>query len=155
MYSQRQSNSKKSAKYADGDNDDSDEEVVSVPIAEVVSLEDFLQSKPKKSRKQTKSPSSPKKISEDASLQERKPQLLERKQSMRHAKCWPPPLIAKIKEALGRPIDETAGRRFMTDNLWPLGLQNTLIKSVKKFPIRFFIVDDSGRVNCKDFFLET
>lgn len=41
-------------------------------------------------------------------------------------------------------------KQYLTSNLWPIGLQKTLINSLHKFPIRYFIVDDSGSMNMSD-----
>lgn len=41
--------------------------------------------------------------------------------------------------------EEEAGvRDFLRSRAWPLGLQNALVHTLKKIPIRFFICDDSG-----------
>jgi hypothetical protein len=45
---------------------------------------------------------------------------------------------------------ETAVRQFLTQNMWPIGLQNALIQSIQKFPVRFMIVDDSGSMMAND-----
>jgi hypothetical protein len=47
-------------------------------------------------------------------------------------------------------IDETATRKFLTENDWPIGLQTALIQSCQKMPIRFFITDDSGSMLTND-----
>jgi len=41
-------------------------------------------------------------------------------------------------------------KRFLTQSNWPPGLQEALIKSITKIPIRFFIVDDSGSMLSND-----
>jgi hypothetical protein len=44
---------------------------------------------------------------------------------------------------------EYQSRQFLSQYFWPIGLQNTVLKSCQKFPIRFMIVDDSGdESNC-------
>ena len=43
--------------------------------------------------------------------------------------------------------DYTATRQYLSQHGWPAGLQNSLINSCSKFPIRYFIVDDSGNVH--------
>ena len=45
-------------------------------------------------------------------------------------------------------FDEGAAREFLSNHPydWPVGLQDTFINSLSKFPIRFFICDDSGSV---------
>lgn len=37
-----------------------------------------------------------------------------------------------------------------TEHFWPNGLQDILIKSAVKFPVRFMIVDDSGSMAISD-----
>ena len=48
----------------------------------------------------------------------------------------------------GRHFDEVAVREYLSTYPynWPKGLQDILINSLPKFPIRFFICDDSGSV---------
>lgn len=42
-------------------------------------------------------------------------------------------------------------KRFLTENhFWPAGLQNVLIASVARYPVRFMIVDDSGSMAQSD-----
>jgi hypothetical protein len=45
---------------------------------------------------------------------------------------------------------ETAVRQFLTQNMWPIGLQNALLQSIQSFPVRFMIVDDSGSMMAND-----
>jgi hypothetical protein len=45
---------------------------------------------------------------------------------------------------------ETAVRQFLTQNMWPIGLQNSLLQSIQSFPVRFMIVDDSGSMMAND-----
>lgn len=47
-------------------------------------------------------------------------------------------------------INEAGCREYLTANGWPSGMQNTAMKSMSKFPIRFMIVDDSGSMGCSD-----
>ena len=42
------------------------------------------------------------------------------------------------------PVNETGTREYLAANNWPAGIQDTVIKAMAKFPIRFIIVDDSG-----------
>jgi len=48
------------------------------------------------------------------------------------------------------PPNEEAGKQFLMRNNWPSGLQDALIKSCKKYPIRFILVDDSGSMMTND-----
>lgn len=41
-------------------------------------------------------------------------------------------------------VDEVGVRNFLMSHSWPNGLQNALINTLKKMPIRYFICDDSG-----------
>lgn len=63
---------------------------------------------------------------------------------------WPKKLQKEIVETFGRSLNEQAGRAYLTKHHWPSGLQNALIKSCQRFPIRFFIVDDSGSMSTND-----
>lgn len=58
---------------------------------------------------------------------------------------WPPKLRDEVVNSFDRTLNEAAGHRFLERHKWPLGLRKALIKNCKKIPIRFFIVDDSGR----------
>ena len=57
------------------------------------------------------------------------------------------PVIATAVPIINQ-INEVAAREFLSiyPNSWPKGLQDTFINSIKKFPFRFFICDDSGSV---------
>ena len=52
--------------------------------------------------------------------------------------------------AASAPFNEPALRQYLSQHLWPLGLQNVLIASLAQTPVRFFIVDDSGSMNLDD-----
>lgn len=41
-------------------------------------------------------------------------------------------------------VDEVGVRNFLMSHSWPNGLQNALVNTLKKMPIRYFICDDSG-----------
>ncbi len=47
-------------------------------------------------------------------------------------------------------INETGAREYFRANKWPAGLQNTVLKNMQKFPIRFMIIDDSGSMGASD-----
>jgi hypothetical protein len=47
-------------------------------------------------------------------------------------------------------FNEGGAREFMSQHNWPIGLQDTLVKGVSSFPLRFFIGDDSGSMGTKD-----
>lgn len=53
------------------------------------------------------------------------------------ASVFPPPNEAEAKEFLGR-------------HAWPRGLQDSLLASCRKIPVRYIIVDDSGSMNMND-----
>jgi hypothetical protein len=63
---------------------------------------------------------------------------------------WPPKLRSLVIETFSRPMNERRGREFMTQNDWPVGLQSGLIRSCQKFPMRYFIIDDSGSMCTND-----
>lgn len=65
-------------------------------------------------------------------------------------KLWPPSIRAAVMNSFERPLLEASGKEFMTNHGWPIGLQAGLIRSCKKYPIRFFIVDDSGSMSTND-----
>jgi hypothetical protein len=48
------------------------------------------------------------------------------------------------------PPNATAIREYLTRAGWPEGLQQALVKSCQKYPIRFFITDDSGSMLTND-----
>ena len=48
------------------------------------------------------------------------------------------------------PINEEKARAFLHENAWPLGLQDALMKGLKKIPIRYIICDDSGSMTTND-----
>ncbi len=66
------------------------------------------------------------------------------------AKPWPATLKKKVVEALKCKANETAGRDYLSRHNWPSGLKDALIKSIRKMPVRFFIVDDSGSMILND-----
>ena len=47
-------------------------------------------------------------------------------------------------------FDQKAARQYLTDQNWPVGLQEAMIKSCLKMPVRFFICDDSGSMLTND-----
>ena len=48
------------------------------------------------------------------------------------------------------PINEGSAREYLSAHAWPKGLQDTIINSFNLFPIRYFVVDDSGSMNTND-----
>ena len=48
------------------------------------------------------------------------------------------------------PINEDNVRSYLKSYDWPKGLQDQLIKSFTSFPIRYFVIDDSGSMNTTD-----
>lgn len=57
---------------------------------------------------------------------------------------WPEKLRDLIASACSRQVDEKAIIAFLEKEKWPIGLAHGLMKHVKKVPLRFFLVDDSG-----------
>jgi len=47
-------------------------------------------------------------------------------------------------------VNIRATKEFLTKHNWPLGLQEALIKSCERMPVRFFITDDSGSMLTND-----
>lgn len=47
-------------------------------------------------------------------------------------------------------FDQKAAKQYLTDQGWPVGLQEAMIKSCLKMPVRFFICDDSGSMLTND-----
>ena len=70
--------------------------------------------------------------------------------SGKQAKDWPAGLIDAVVKTFNRPPDEVEGRRLLSTHGWPGGLQETFLRSCRKIPIRFFIVDDSGSMSAND-----
>jgi hypothetical protein len=48
------------------------------------------------------------------------------------------------------PVDEENTRTFLHEHAWPNGLQDALVKGLKKIPIRYIICDDSGSMTTND-----
>jgi len=48
------------------------------------------------------------------------------------------------------PVNEENAREFLRKNAWPPGLQDALIKGLRKIPIRYIICDDSGSMTTND-----
>jgi hypothetical protein len=61
-------------------------------------------------------------------------------------KQWPAPLRDKLIQTFKRPCDERRAGALLQTYDWPEGLKATVYKSCKKIPLRFFIVDDSGKM---------
>lgn len=51
---------------------------------------------------------------------------------------------SSYNEVLEVAYDETGCRNFLTSHKWPVGVQNMLLKNIRKIPLRIFICDDSG-----------
>jgi hypothetical protein len=63
---------------------------------------------------------------------------------------WNDKLRRDIVASFSRDVNEEKAKQYLSKFKWPLGLQNTLIKTCKRVPLRFFIVDDSGSMNIND-----
>jgi hypothetical protein len=59
-------------------------------------------------------------------------------------KHWPPSLKDQIVSTFKTAADEHKGKSLLDLFAWPNGLQQSVFKSCKKIPLRFFIIDDSG-----------
>lgn len=51
---------------------------------------------------------------------------------------------------LSSPPDAATARAYMCKHDWPAGVQTNLLRSCEKYPIRYFIIDDSGSMNTND-----
>ena len=51
-------------------------------------------------------------------------------------------------DSLGSNIQQDAVREFLKSYDWPIGLQDVCLQSMEDFPIRYFIIDDSGSMVC-------
>ncbi len=60
------------------------------------------------------------------------------------------PLCPSLVLLSAEPVNEGAARDFLTKRSWPHGLQNALLKGLKKIPMRYFICDDSGSMTTMD-----
>lgn len=58
--------------------------------------------------------------------------------------------LADNTNSILKPPDEENAKDFLTKHNWPQGLQDALLKSCKKFAIRYFITDDSGSMMTND-----
>lgn len=62
-------------------------------------------------------------------------------------KAWPPALRSHIVDKLrDGNINRDRADDYLAKQNWPRGLRNTVIRSCKKIPLRFFLVDDSGEL---------
>ncbi len=57
---------------------------------------------------------------------------------------------AKTEYTVPGGVNVSAAKEFLSRHNWPLGLQEALIKSCAKMPVRFFITDDSGSMLTND-----
>mmetsp|Transcript_10092 Transcript_10092/g.10914 ORF Transcript_10092/g.10914 Transcript_10092/m.10914 type:complete len:481 (-) Transcript_10092:311-1753(-) len=67
-----------------------------------------------------------------------------------NVKAWPTALKRKITESFKLNVNERKARDFLNRFRWPEGLVQTVLKSCRKLPLRFFIVDDSGSMLTND-----
>lgn len=58
--------------------------------------------------------------------------------------------LGNLSSILNMQINEQAVTEYLSSNDWPQGLISAFIKSMKKIPIRFFILDDSGSMLTND-----
>jgi hypothetical protein len=42
-----------------------------------------------------------------------------------------------------KPINEDSTRQYLSVNKWPDSLQDILVKGCERFPVRYFVIDDS------------
>eukprot|EP01031_Cornospumella_fuschlensis_P044471 gene44470-54386_t len=63
---------------------------------------------------------------------------------------WPEALRQRVRQKLSKSPNVESGKRFLTKHGWPSGLQEAVLKSCRKIPVRFYIVDDSGSMISND-----
>ena len=64
--------------------------------------------------------------------------------------AWPSSLVAEVISTFTRPLNAAGAKRFLAKHNWSRGMQECLLTSCKKIPMRFFIVDDSGSMATND-----
>ena len=72
---------------------------------------------------------------------------LEETPSNKVAKDLPKGLVDTLIKQLTRKPDEVNTKVYLTSAGWPEGMQDSFLRSLKKIPMRFFIVDDSGSIS--------
>lgn len=55
-----------------------------------------------------------------------------------------------MENILNVEVNEDGARNFLNEHRWPVGLQNTIIASMHKIPIRYFIIDNSYSMETAD-----
>lgn len=75
---------------------------------------------------------------------------LEETPSNKVAKDLPKGLVDTLIKQLTRKPDEVNTKVYLTSAGWPEGMQDSFLRSLKKIPMRFFIVDDSGSMSTND-----
>jgi len=64
---------------------------------------------------------------------------------------WPAALRNDVVKSFSRKADEETGTAYLKQHHnWPNGMCKSILKGVRKIPIRFFIVDDSGSMSTND-----
>jgi hypothetical protein len=63
---------------------------------------------------------------------------------------WESNLRQRIIESFRRPPNESKAKEYLSKYNWPVGLQEALLKTCQRIPLRFFIIDDSGSMNVND-----
>jgi hypothetical protein len=136
---------KKMQVYTNKNNDSDEEEDDAFDDANDDQVSKFAQKSP--ARRQSKL--SPTGQAPPPPITSREPSFLQ-STTFQPAKPWPASLKKKVIEALKLKANESAGRQYLTQHNWPSGLKDALMKSVRKMPMRFFIVDDSGSMILND-----
>ena len=58
--------------------------------------------------------------------------------------------LSRVSFPLSVDSMQMPARAFLAKHHWPVGLQEAMVKSCKKMPVRFFITDDSGSMLTND-----
>ena len=66
------------------------------------------------------------------------------------ARAWPSGLVTDVIRSFSRQPNEAGARAYLSKHAWPRGMQEVFLKSIRKIPIRFFLIDDSGSMSTND-----
>ncbi len=55
-----------------------------------------------------------------------------------------------MEQVINTPLNEVSARAYLTENGWPAGLQDSIINTMRRIPIRYYIIDNSGSMETED-----
>ncbi len=55
-----------------------------------------------------------------------------------------------MEHVISTPVNEEGARIFLIEQGWPKGLQDSVIATMTKIRIRYFIIDNSSSMKIKD-----